>query len=261
MNSERAILVISFGTSYNDNRERTIGTIERDIAEAFPDFEVRRAFTSKMIIAKLKKRDNEHVDYIDEALIRLSDEGFRKVVVQPTHIMNGIEYDFVRDISMRYADRFESLVVGTPLLTSDEDYDEVVEAIDSTMIHDNLPNTVVLMGHGTEHYANATYSQLMLKLLLSEKDVVVTTVEGFPSFEDTIRLLGDSRDRTVVTYPFMVVAGDHANNDMAGDGDDSLKSVLEGAGFKVECRITGLGEFPAFRRLFVEHVRKAIGDL
>lgn len=261
MNSEKAILVISFGTSYNDNREKTIGAIEKDIAEAFPDFEVRRAFTSKMIIAKLKKRDNEHVDYIDEALMHLADDGFRKVVVQPTHIMNGTEYDFVRNISMGYADRFENLVIGTPLLTSDEDYDDVVDAIDSTMIRENLPNTVVLMGHGTEHYANATYSQLMLKLLLSEKDAVVTTVEGFPSFEDTVKLLGDSRDRTVVTYPFMVVAGDHANNDMAGDEDDSLKSVLENAGFKVECRIMGLGEFPEFRRLFVEHVRKAIDEL
>lgn len=258
MNSEKAILVISFGTSYNDNREKTIGAIEKDIAEAFPDYEIRRAFTSKMIIAKLKKRDNEHIDYIDEALERLATDGFKKVIVQPTHIMNGTEYDFVRNISMNYADRFDNLTVGTPLLTTAEDYDAVVEAIDDTMIKENAPNTVILMGHGTEHYANAAYSQLMLKLLLSDKDAVVTTVEGFPSFEDTIRLLGDSDNRTVVAYPFMVVAGDHANNDMAGDEEDSLKSVLEKAGFDVECRINGLGEFPEFRKLFVEHVKKAI---
>ncbi len=257
MNSDKAILVVSFGTSYNENRVKTIDAIEKDIENAFPDFEIRRAFTSKMIIAKLKKRDNVHIDYIDEALERLADDGFKKVVVQPTHIMNGTEYDFVKDIASGFRDKFDSLSIGTPLLTTEEDYDRVVETIGETMIKESAPNTVILMGHGTEHYANATYSQLALKLLLANKDAVVTTVEGFPSFEDTIRLLGESNGRTVVTYPFMVVAGDHANNDMAGDEEDSLKTVLENSGYGVVCRIIGLGEFPEFRKLFVEHVKDA----
>ncbi|MBR2254591.1 MAG: sirohydrochlorin cobaltochelatase [Candidatus Methanomethylophilaceae archaeon] len=264
--TSKAILVVSFGTSYNDNREKTIGAIERLAAERFPDWEVRRAFTSKMIIKKLKTRDGEHVDYVDEALDRLLADGYKEVVVQPTHVMNGIEYEFVRDISMGYSDRFDSLVVGKPLLTSPEDYDVVVEALSKTVIKkaktDLGPDSaVVLMGHGTEHYSNATYSQLQLKLLLAGyEDVFVTTVEGFPDFEDTISLMEGHGIKDVLVTPFMLVAGDHANTDMAGDDDDSLKNVLSSKGYHVTTLIMGLGEWKEFQEMFMSHIGDAVSE-
>ena len=264
MNADKAILVVSFGTSYNDNREKTIGSIEKIIAERFPEWDVRRAFTSKMIIKKLKESDGEYIDYIDEALERLSNDGVSQVIVQPTHVMNGIEYDFVKGFVEEYSDRFDSIVLGEPLLTTSEDYDEVVEAIRASILEESREiagdgAAVVLMGHGTEHYANATYSQLQLKLILSGIDnVFVTTVEGFPEYDDTISLMEGRGFKDVVLFPFMLVAGDHANNDMAGDEEDSLKNVLSSKGYNVHCVLKGLGEIDEFRELFVNHVNAAI---
>ncbi len=261
MASKKALLVISFGTSYNDNREKTIGATEKLLAGSFPDWEVRRAFTSKMIIKKLKERDNECIDYIDEALQRLVDDGFDTVIVQPTHIMNGTEYDFVACYVKRFKDKFKCIRIGKPLLTSQEDYDKVVEAIGVGIVEPakemaGPDAAVVLMGHGTEHYANASYSQLQFALWLAGlDDVYVTTVEGFPDFYDTMYMMKGNGIRNVVIQPFMIVAGDHANNDMAGDDDDSLKSVLEHNGYKVFPVIKGLGEIPEFRQLFVDHVK------
>ncbi|MBO4764070.1 MAG: sirohydrochlorin cobaltochelatase [Candidatus Methanomethylophilaceae archaeon] len=260
MASKKALLVISFGTSYNENRDKTIGATERLLAESFPEWEVRRAFTSKMIIKKLKERDGETVDYIDGALDRLLADGFDTVIVQPTHIMNGTEYDFVKKFVCKYCDKFKCIRIGKPLLTSQEDYDAVIDAIATGIVapaKEMAGNdaAVVLMGHGTEHFANATYSQLQLALWLSGlDDVYVTTVEGFPDFDDTMKLMKGMGIRNVVIQPFMLVAGDHANNDMAGDEDDSLKSVLEHNGYKVFPVIKGLGEIPEFRQLFVDHV-------
>ena len=262
--AKKALLVISFGTSYNDNREKTIGAIEGLLAESFPAWEVRRAFTSKMIIKKLKERDGESVDYIDAALQRLADDGFDTVVVQPTHIMNGTEYDFVAGFVEQFRDRFRCIRMGKPLLTSQEDYDKVVEAICVGIVEPakemaGPDAAVVLMGHGTEHFANSAYSQLQLALWLSGlDDVFVTTVEGFPDFYDTMALMKGAGIRNVVLQPFMIVAGDHANNDMAGDEEDSLKSVMEHNGYKVFPVVKGLGEIPEFRQLFVDRVADAI---
>lgn len=264
MSNDKAILVVSFGTSYNDNRAKTIGAIEKLIADKHPDWEVRRAFTSRMIIKKLAERDNEMIDYVDAAMDRLADDGFKTVVVQPTHVMNGDEYEKVATVVSRYKDRFEKLRLGKPLLTTEEDYDLAMEAIDEGIVRgsgDIGENTAfLLMGHGSEHYANATYSQLQMKLITSgRKDVYVTTVEGFPSFDDTLMLMEGKGYTDVVLYPFMLVAGDHANNDMAGDEEDSLKSVLENAGYNVRCFVKGLGEIPSFQELFVRHADDAIG--
>ena len=264
MAGKKAILVVSFGTSYNDNRDKTIGATERLIAESFPGWEVRRAFTSKMIIRKLKERDNEEIDYIDSALERLVNDGFDTVVVQSTHIMNGTEYEFVESFVRIFKDRFRCIRIGTPLLTTKEDYDKVVDAIGVGIVEPakemaGSDAAVVLMGHGTEHYANATYSQLQLSLWLAGyDDVYLTTVEGFPDFYDTMALMKGAGIRNVVIQPFMVVAGDHANNDMAGDEEDSLKSVLEHNGYKVFPVVKGLGEMPEFRQLFVDHVKEII---
>ncbi len=263
---DKAILVVSFGTSYNENRKMTIGAIENIVAERHPDWVVRRAFTSKMIIEKLMKRDNERIDYIDDAMERLMADGIRIVIVQPTHIMNGMEYDDIVDIVSEYADDFDHIFIGKPLLTSEDDYDLVVDAIGRTHVKEAKEiagdkAAVVLMGHGTEHFANATYSQLHLKLQLSEhSNVFVTTVEGFPKYEDTISLMEGRGYKEAVLFPFMLVAGDHANNDMASDEGDSLRSVFERNGYKVHCVVKGLGEYEEFRELFLMHIDDLISD-
>ena len=266
MSSKKAILVVSFGTSFNENRVKTIGAVERDIAEAFPDWEVRRAFTSKMIIAKLKKRDGEHIDYITEAIDRLADDGFTDIIVQPTHIMNGIEYDFVVEAVKERAGRFASVKIGKPLLTSLEDYNAVMDAIDRDIVPlaeevAGGKTSVVFMGHGTEHFANATYSQLQLIMRISNHpNIYITTVEGFPDYHDTIKLMDGRGIRKAVLVPFMLVAGDHANNDMAGDEEGSMKNVFSKEGYTVFCILKGLGEFPAFRKLFVDHIAQAMKE-
>ncbi|MCQ2085328.1 MAG: sirohydrochlorin cobaltochelatase [archaeon] len=256
--AKKAILVISFGTSYNDNREKTIVPTEKVIAAAFPDRELRRAWTSKMIIAKLKKRDNEYIDYIDEAMDKLVKDGFDDVIVQPTHVMNGEEYDFVKEFVLPYKEKIPALKLGKPLLTTDEDYDNVVEAIAKDIKPLCTGDAMILMGHGTEHFANATYSELQLKLIAAgEKNIFITTVEGFPTFDSTLALMEGKGIKKVTLMPFMIVAGDHANNDMAGDEEDSLKSVVSAAGYEVDCVIQGLGSLPAFQQMFAEHAKNA----
>lgn len=263
---KKAILVVSFGTSYNENRVKTIDAVESLIGKEYPDWEVRRAFTSKIVIKKLAKRDGLIVDYVDDAMERLISDDVKTVVIQPTHIMNGLEYDDVVRIVSKYANSFDSLSIGSPLLTSNEDYDVAVDALRDTILKEakdiKKDAAVVLMGHGTEHHANAAYCELHMKLMLSDcPDVYVTTVEGFPSFDDTITLMGDNGYKEVVLVPFMLVAGDHATNDMAGDDDDSLKTMFERNGYKVHCIVKGLGEYDAFRRIFLEHTRSAIEHL
>ena len=254
--SKKAILVTSFGTSFNETREKTIDAIEKQIADEFPDWEVRRAWTSRMIIRKVKKRDGTCIDYITEAMDKLSAEGFEKVIVQPTHIMNGIEYDDIVNAVVAHVGRIPYLRMGKPLLTTSEDYDNAVEAIRTCLLPLCGDRDLVLMGHGTPHYANAAYSQLQMKLFgAGIGNVFVTTVEGYPEFEDTLRMMNHCRCRKAVTIPFMIVAGDHAINDMAGDEEDSLKTFLSSNGYEVECIVRGLGEFPGFRELFVQHIR------
>ncbi|MCK9322578.1 MAG: sirohydrochlorin cobaltochelatase [Candidatus Methanomethylophilaceae archaeon] len=260
----KAILVVSFGTSYNDSRTRTIGAIESMIADKYSDWDVRRAFTSKMIIKKLAERDNERIDYVSDALERLVSDGIKDVIVQPTHIMNGLEYDDVVRIVDEYKGSFDSLSLGKPLLTTEEDFDHVVYAIGSSLVAEahsiaGKDTAVILMGHGSEHFSNAVYSQLYLKLRLNGyQDVHVTTVEGFPSFEDTIELMKEKRYENVVLFPFMLVAGDHASNDMAGDDSDSLKCILKRHGYNVHCVIKGLGEYNEFKELFLAHLDEVI---
>ena len=267
MTSEKKVLLaVSFGTSFNDNRARTIDAIEDQMRTTFPDWEVRRAFTSRIIIRKLAQRDNYDVDYITDAMQRLVLDGVRTVVVQPTHIMNGKEYDDVVKAVETYADSFDSLAIGKPLLTSRQDYLKVLDAIDRTLVRDadnaaGRDSCIVLMGHGTKHFANATYSQLQLELMFSGRDrIFVTTVEGFPEYSDTLQLMGDA-PRKAVLFPFMLVAGDHANNDMAGDGEGTLRSFLESNGFEVHPVIKGLAEYPEFRELFMDHIRDAMARL
>ena len=257
------ILTVSFGTSYNDSREKTIGAVEKAIADANPDYEVRRAFTSQIIIDKLKKRDNLEIDNVKEALDKLVKDGVKTLVVQPTHVMHGFEYDDVVAEVKKYSDKFDKLAIGEPLLSSDEDFKKAADAIvDNTKEYEGDNTCVVLMGHGTEHKANAAYAKLQNVFTANGPDnYFIGTVEAEPTVEDMVKKAKDGKYSKVVLRPLMVVAGDHANNDMAGDEDDSWKSIFAKEGFVVECVLKGMGEIPAIQQLYVSHVKDAIATL
>lgn len=254
------ILVISFGTSYNESRNLTIGAVEETIQAAYPEYEVRRAFTAQTIIDILAEREGLEIDNVTQAMERLVADGVKKVVVQPTHIMNGYEYDdVVREVSA-YADKFDTLVIGEPLLTREEDYEAVIEALLADNENAGSEDVALAyMGHGTEHYANATYSQLESMMhAQGYENVFIGTVEGYPRVEQVLAQLTAYGAKKVVLAPLMIVAGDHANNDMAGDEEDSWKTVLTEAGFEVECVLEGLGQNEGIRAIYVEHVRRAL---
>ena len=258
-----AILVVSFGTSYNETREATIGAIENKIAEDYPDYQVRRAFTSQTIIDKLKKRDNIEIDNVEEALQRLVSDGVKTLIVQPTHLMSGYEYDDLAAAVETYKEQFDSVVLGHPLLTSDKDFDAVAAALPLITKEYNTEGTaIVFMGHGTEHDSNDVYTKLQDKLTKAKNDnYFIGTVEATPSLDDTIEAVTKSGCKKVVLQPLMVVAGDHANNDMAGEDDDSWASVFSSKGFEVECVLQGLGEFPEIQKIYSDHVGEAIKSL
>ena len=258
---EKELLVVSFGTSFNDSRRLTIGAIESDLQAAFPDWSVRRAFTSQIIIDHVKARDGEVIDNVHEALERAVENGVKTLVVQPTHLMHGFEYNDLKNALAEYADAFEKLVLAEPLLNIDRDFDMLAEIIvDATNDFDDGETAIVFMGHGTEAESNEVYAGMQTVLREAGcANYYIGTVEAEPSVEDVLKKLQDKEDyKRVVLRPLMIVAGDHANNDMAGDDDDSWKSVFEGAGYEVVCVLEGLGQLPAARALIVEHTREAM---
>ena len=258
---EKELLVVSFGTSYNDSRRLTIGAIEKKLAEEFPDYSVRRAFTSQIIIDHVQSRDNVKIDNVKEALDRAVANNVKTLVVQPTHLMkDGLEYtDLVTEIA-DYADAFEHLEIADPLLTEDSDFEAVAAAItEATAQYDDGETAICFMGHGTEAESNMIYSKM--QTLLTDRgfaNYYVGTVEASPSLEDLLALVKQGGYKKVVLEPLMVVAGDHANNDMAGDEDGSWKKEFENAGYEVECILQGLGENEAIRGIYVDHTRAAI---
>lgn len=259
----QAILVVSFGTSYNDSRDITIGAVESAIEEAFPDYDVRRAFTSQIIIDKLEERDGLEIDNVTEALDRAVEDGVSTLIVQPTHLMDGYEYNDLVDEVAAYADQFEQVVIGEPLLTSEEDFKNVAKAItDATAEYDDATTAICFMGHGTEADSNEVYAKLQ-DVLTEEgfENYYIGTVEATPSWEDVLELVNEGDYTKVVLEPLMVVAGDHANNDMAGDEEGSWKTEFEAAGYEVECLVKGLGEMDAICQMYVEHTQAAIDSL
>lgn len=259
----QAILVVSFGTSYNDSRDITIGAVESAIEEAFPDYDVRRAFTSQIIIDKLEERDGLEIDNVTEALDRAVEDGVKTLIVQPTHLMDGYEYNDLVDEVAAYADQFEQVVIGEPLLTSEEDFKNVAKAItDATAEYDDATTAICFMGHGTEADSNEVYAKLQ-DVLTEEgfENYYIGTVEATPSLEDVLELVKEGDYTKVVLEPLMVVAGDHANNDMAGDEEGLWKTEFEAAGYEVECLVKGLGEMDAICQMYVEHTQAAIDSL
>ncbi len=258
--TKKAILVVSFGTSYHESREKTIGAIENAISQAYPDYTVRRAFTSRMIINKLKRCDGIQVDNVKEALSRLEMDGYGTVIVVPTHVMNGYEYEGMLSLIEPYKDSFPVLRVGTPLLTSAEDYSTLAQAVVAEISEVNqLDTAVVLIGHGTDHFANSVYAALDYRMKdMGYQNIFIGTVENYPDLDTVKRKIKLHNVNKIVLYPLMIVAGDHANNDIAGDEEDSWKSVLEKEGYVVEYHLKGLGEYEGIRRMFVERVKATI---
>ena len=244
--TERAVLAVSFGTSHRDTLEKNIAAIEAELAAAFPERTVRRAFTSGMILRKLAG-EGTHIDNVPQALERLLAEDCTDVVVQPTHVMNGEEYHKLLAQAEPYRARFARMTF--------EAFTALMEALPAQ----RADTAVLYMGHGSEHQANSAYALMEYTFHdLGRKDVVIGTVEGYPGFGEALRRLKERPQvRRVELRPLMTVAGDHAKNDLAGDEEDSWRRRLEAEGYETACVLTGLGEYPAVRALFVEHARQA----
>ena len=262
--SDKEILVVSFGTSYSNSRHVTIGAIEDAIREAYPDYQVRRAFTAQIIIDKLKKEENIEIDNVKQALDRAVANGVKTLVVQPTHLMNGLEYNDLKKELDKYKDKFDKIALGKPLLTSDEDFKQVIAAItNDTKEYLDGETAICFMGHGTEADSNKVYATLQEKLKAAGyNDYFVGTVEAKPSVDDLIAQVKESgKYKRVIRQPLMVVAGDHANNDMAGDGEDSWVSKFKAAGFEVKPVLRGLGQNYDIQKIYLEHLKAAIDSL
>ncbi|MDR2899538.1 MAG: sirohydrochlorin cobaltochelatase [Clostridiales bacterium] len=258
--SEKVILVVSFGTSVNENRELTIGAIENDIQAAFPHYQIRRAFTSNIIINILKRRENLIIDNTVQAMEKLVTENVREVVVVPTHIIPGFEYNGIVNTVVSYSDKFESLKICRPLLTTDRDYNETMEAVlNESAAKRNRDTAQVFMGHGTEHEANKAYMKIQgLFIQKGYNDYIIGTVAAEPGIDEIRKAVAMLNVKNVILRPLMVVAGEHAKNDMAGDGTDSWESVFLNDGYNVEVSLKGLGQIQAIRDIYVRHAREVI---
>ena len=253
------LLAASFGTSYQDTRCRTIGAIEEDLEQAFPEYSVRRGFTSRMIINRVKTRDQIAIDSLEEALRRAADNGVKRLIVQPTHMMDGFEYTALADKVAEYSRFFEAAAVGKPLLSSEGDFQAVVQAlIEETEEYDDGETAFCFMGHGTEAQANQVYRKLQeMFLAAGHENYFIGTVEAEPALEEVLAQVKKGSYKRAVLQPLMIVAGDHANNDMAGDEEGSWKRAFEEAGYEVSCILRGLGELEKIRRIFIKHAKEA----
>ena len=258
------LLVVSFGTSYNDSRRLTIGAIEQAMEDAFPGFDVRRGFTANIVIDHVARRDGEIIDDLDEALQRAVDNGVKNLIVQPTHLMAGYEYDDVVAAVAKYADSFDVIGVGKQLLDTDEDFETVMKAITEATAEQaaEADTAICFMGHGTEHASNAVYAKLQEMLKAAGYDnYYVGTVEAEPSFQDVVEAVKAAGYKKVYCEPLMIVAGDHANNDMADPEDpESWVSLFAAAGIEAEPILRGLGELPAIQELLVAHAKAAMEE-
>ena len=282
---ENELLVVSFGTSFNDSRAEDIGGIEKALQKAYPDWSVRRAFTAQIIINHVQARDGEKIDNMDQALQRAVDNGVKNLIVQPTHLMHGAEYDELSEAVASYSDKFESVSIAEPLLgevgsaddSVNSDKEAVAKAVTAEAVktagYESLDaakedgTAFVFMGHGTSHTAKISYSQMQNQMnALGYDNVFIGTVEGEPedtACEAVIEKIQEAGYKKVVLRPLMVVAGDHANNDMAGDDDDSWKSQFEASGVfdSIETQIAGLGQIPVIQDLYVSHTHAAMEEL
>ena len=280
---DNELLVVSFGTSFNDSRVKDIKGIEDALQAAYPDWSVRRAFTAQIIINHVQARDGEKIDNMQQAMDRAVENGVKNLVVQPTHLMHGAEYDEMMEMIDTYRDKFESVAVAEPLLGEvgsdatiiNQDKEDVAKAVTAAAVkeagYDSLDAAAadkvafVFMGHGTSHTAKVSYSQMQTAMqTLGYSNVFIGTVEGEPeetACENVIEAVKAAGYTKVILRPLMVVAGDHANNDMAGSDDDSWKTMFEATDFTVDCQIAGLGEIADVQALYIAHTQAAIDAL
>ena len=282
---DNELLVVSFGTSFNDSRAADIKGIEDALQEAYPDWSVRRAFTAQIIINHVQARDGEKIDNMQQAMDRAVANGVKNLIVQPTHLMHGAEYDEMMEMVDSYRDKFESVAVAEPLLGEvgadaaaiNSDKEAVAKAITAAAVKDSGyaslddaaadKTAFVFMGHGTSHTAKVSYSQMQTTMqTLGYDNVFIGTVEGEPeetACENVIEAVKAAGYTKVVLRPLMVVAGDHANNDMAGEDEDSWLSQFKASGAfaSVDCQIAGLGEIKDIQQLYIAHTKAALDSL
>lgn len=257
-------MVVSFGTSYNDSRHVTIGAIESDIREAFPDYDVIRAFTAQTIIDILEERDGRSIMNVEEAFQYCIDNGVTELIVQPTHLMAGHEFADIQATFEEQQGNFERAVLGRPLLDSEDDYQAVMEAlVEDSQQYDDGETAICLMGHGTDADSNSDYTTMQETFTNANyNQYFVSTVEAAPTFDDVVAAMSDAGYTKALLRPFMVVAGDHANNDMADESDaESLASKCRAAGITPTSLLVGLGEIVGIDEIYVSHVQACIDSL
>lgn len=255
--NKKALAVISFGTTYPEAQD-AIMQIESTLHQHAKNYDFYRAFTSKKVIAKLKREQGQFVLTPEELMEQLYKKGYDEILCQPLHIINGFEYEKMYTALSAYADKFSSMKIGRPLLTQHSDYESCCNIVKQYAPSPKEGKALILMGHGTEHHSNAAYCQLENTFrALGHEHVYVGTVEGFPDLNYIIGRLKKHSLTRVHLMPFMIVAGDHAQNDMAGNKQDSWKSILEQEGFIVTVQLNGLGMYPEIGQLFTKHLDKA----
>lgn len=255
--SKKAILVVSFGTTYEETLMKNIGNLENKVAESFKEYDVFRAFTSSTVIKRLKDK-NILVDDLEEALWKAVNQGYTDMVIFPTHIMNGFEYEKIVMQAESFKDKFESIKIGYALFNTIYDIEDAAERLvgEYPLKEDEA---MIFVGHGTEHQANMVYSAMnYIFAHIGHPEFLVTTVEGFPNYEDTFRDLKKLGKKSVKIAPLLLVAGDHANNDIAGDDDESLKMRLKALGYEVTPYVKGLGEYSSIVEMYINHLKNII---
>ena len=249
-NDKASVLMVHFGTTFDDTRKNTIDAVNDEAKKEFPDMEIREAYTSRIIMRRLKERGIVK-DNPAEALDKLAKEGYTHIIVQPTNVINGVESKTLEQQLEMYKDKFKEIRTGSALLSTPEDYKAVAEIIDKEVgkVTDN--EAVVLVGHGTHDNGNAAYPAMDYTAKSMGYKFYVGTIEGFPEFDDVVRGLKKDNIKKVILMPFMFVAGDHANNDIAVD----WKEALEKEGFIVEVKLTSLGMMEDIRKMFIDHAK------
>ena len=235
MFQKKAILIVSFGTSYKETKEKTLDKIEEDISKAYPDYKIYKAYTSKIIIKKLKETYNISIYTIKEALNKILDDGIKDIIIQPTHVINGVENHKIISEINSYKDNFNSIFIGSPLVNNSKDISTIIDILKKEFSFVKRDEAIIFMGHGTNYNSNKLYSNM--NHIFKEKELKAIT------------------PKKIYLTPFMVVAGNHAINDMSSDKDNSLKRLLEKEGFNVQCIIKGLGEYKSIRQLYIDHIK------
>lgn len=266
-NNKTAILLVAFGTSYESGR-KAFTNLEEQYKKAFPQAEIRWAYTADKIRHILASRDKIFVDDLPMALAKLHDQGYQKVIVQPTHIFPGEEYHDLKSVVAGFKQMevkgqpfFQNLVLANPVLYHSNDYQIVVDRVIKKLVPADKKTALVLMGHGSEHFANSSYGALNDLLRHQTSNVFLGTVEGYPSLNEVrADLKAKKTIKNLVLMPFMLVAGDHANNDLAGDEPDSWKSILQKDGYQVKCLLKGLGETPELAQILIQHTKEALNE-